>query len=146
MRAFLLCALVAAVAILVRVDAAAMPRLGTNEPQENFDGDLRSLLERQQRVLLHSIRHSQAKKTVDYEPRKTYPPLKHWARQAGIYDSFVHLNFHGDVPRNSLLRNGHARESEADGAGTNFPTITLLLRFLSRMRFWRRRSWRPNLP
>lgn len=69
--------------------------------EDIFDDFLKEKLE----SLLADIRDSQAKVSKEYKPRKTYPPLISWSRQAGIYDSFVHLNFHGKLPQSALLRN-----------------------------------------
>lgn len=65
------------------------------------------MLDYRLKKLLKSVRKAQAKKSTNYTPRKSYPPLVSWSRQEGIYDSFVHLNFHGNYPAMSLLRNGY---------------------------------------
>ncbi|KAI3653490.1 hypothetical protein MP228_001437 [Amoeboaphelidium protococcarum] len=52
--------------------------------------------------LLKTIRASQSTKSTEYRPKLTYPPLISWQRQEGIYDSFVHLNFNGNL---GFLRN-----------------------------------------
>jgi hypothetical protein len=86
---------------------------------------LRQRIVRQQPGLLSSIRAAQAQKTTEYTPRKAYPPLQ-WARQEGVYDSFVHLNFHGELPSRALLRNGYAPDVMEVIAGIDFPTTMRL--------------------
>lgn len=54
--------------------------------------------------ILQDILKAQAQRSTNYFPRKSYPPLQ-WSRQKGIFDSFVHLNFHGQAPAMPLLRN-----------------------------------------
>ena len=54
--------------------------------------------------LLDGVWSAQAKKNTEYFPTYIYPPLI-WQRQRGIFDSFVHMNFHGSYPVQPLLRN-----------------------------------------
>lgn len=98
--------------------------------KENFENDGENLapspsLESVIARLLFAIQNAQAFETVDYAPRNSYPPLKHWYRQRGIYDSFVHLNFHGEFPSRSLLRNGY-RFPDDNAFVTLFITHALL--------------------
>ena len=58
-------------------------------------------------TILHSIRMQQQLNDTEYAPRKTYPPLFHWSKQKGLYDSFVHVNFHGEFPLMVSLRRGY---------------------------------------
>ncbi|KAI3662052.1 hypothetical protein MP638_005500 [Amoeboaphelidium occidentale] len=96
-----------------QIDANAdqiSPADGTNESDLNnpvLDFLFKQTLKRSMQLLVSSISGSQVNKSTDYTPRYTYPPLISWQRQAGLYDSFVHLNFHGDLPVSALLRNGY---------------------------------------
>jgi hypothetical protein len=92
-----------------------------NNDFESISPSLESTMAR----LLYSVQQSQARETVDYAPRNTYPPLLHWYRQRGIYDSFVHLNFHGNWPSRALLRNGY-RFPDDNAFVTLFVTHALL--------------------
>ena len=92
----------ALVFLLSAVFASQVPFLPTTE---KHGPSIQSTREKMQ-TMLTSILSAQAKETRSYWPHKAYPPI-HWFRQRGIFDSFVHLNFHGEFPKMAVLRNAY---------------------------------------
>jgi hypothetical protein len=72
--------------------------------------------------LYENIKNEQIPTSSDYLPKFMYPPVT-WKKQKGLFDSNVHVNFHGDLPM-KFLRNAYNFPDE-NGFVTMFVTKIL---------------------